>query len=342
MWYCSSCLLGQTGETVEPKDIFSEYHYQTSASAPLIRHLSALAKTIQTYKPFSVLDIGCNDGTLLSFFAKTGVRILGVEPAKNIATLARRRGIPVIADFFGEKLARSIRKTYGMFDVITVTHTLANIPDLPDFFRGIKMLLHPKGTLIIEVASFEDMCKTGAIDSVYHEHYWYFSRHSLRYVLEDAGFSVQRIQHTTSQGGSLQVFAKINGVRRVHGRPKTPVIETDRTRRRLLDALRRFRGKTVAGFGAPAKSVTLLNWLQLSNKDIAFIVDATQEKQGRVIPGTAIPVYPEEYLLGKHVDAVIIFSWNYRSEILRKLSRLVPRGTPIIIPFPTLTVVMSS
>ena len=122
-------------------------------------------------KNASVLDIGCNDGSLLSVFAKKGYRVLGVDPAKNIATLAKSRGIPVITDFFGENLAKKIRETHGQFQIIMITHTLANIPDLRDFLRGVVLLLTPGGTLIIEVASWEDMVDRGQIDAVYHEHY---------------------------------------------------------------------------------------------------------------------------------------------------------------------------
>lgn len=343
LYFCPSCGLGQTGVTIRPAAIFSEYHYRSAASKPLVNHLSLLAKKMRSYAPASVLDIGCNDGTLLSFIAPTGVRVLGVEPARAIASIARRRGIPVITDFFGERCAGAIKKTYGTFDIVTVTHALANIPDLADFFRGVQAVLAPRGTLILEVASFDDMCKTGAVDSVYHEHYWYFSRTSLRRVLGDAGFFLARIQHVSSQGGSLLVEARSGIAKRIRTvRQTAPIIRADRIRQRLLETMRRYRQKTVVGFGAPAKAVTLINWLTLTHHDIAFVVDATPEKHGKVVPGTTIPVYPEDYLVGKHVDAVMVFSWNYRSEILRKLSRLVPRGTHIIIPFPKHTVVKSS
>lgn len=342
--YCPSCGLGQTGETIAPKKIFSEYHYQSGASAPLVRHLMAVADTIRSFTPASVLDIGCNDGTLLSFFARTGIRTVGVEPAKNIASIARHRGIPVMSDFFGEKLAKSIRRTYGMFDIITITHTLANIPDLPDFFRGVKELLSPKGRLLVEVASFEDMLSNGIVDSIYHEHYWYFTRYALIRVLSDAGLGVIRVNRGSAQGGSLMVVAE-SGVKKNMEVKKIPINKligfyrhVTKSKKRLLGILQRFHGKTMIGFGAPAKAVTCIHWLGLTHKDLSFIVDSTQEKQGRVIPGTTIPVYPEMHLIGAHIDAVIVFSWNYRSEIFRKLSRYIPVDTPIITPFPNITV----
>ncbi|MEK7533418.1 MAG: class I SAM-dependent methyltransferase [Patescibacteria group bacterium] len=350
LYYCPSCKLGQTGVTVPPEDIFPLYHYVTGSSLPLVTHLTKLAAMVEKNKYLqknaSVLDIGCNDGSLLSVFAKKGYRVLGVDPAKNIATLAKSRGIPVITDFFGENLAKKIRETHGQFQIIMITHTLANIPDLRDFLRGVVLLLTPGGTLIIEVASWEDMVDRGQIDAVYHEHYYYFSESSLVRILNQSGLVVTHMIRNPAQGGSTQVIATPGNIqkriplRQVSAQKLATLAKRSSAYRvKLRGLIRKYRNKTVIGFGAPAKAVTLLNWAGITAKDITFVVDSTPVKQGRVLPGVNIPIYPEEYVKGKHIDAVVLLAWNYRDEILKKIFKLIGRSTSVITPFPRLKVV---
>ncbi len=350
--YCPSCKLGQTQITIPPENIFSPYHYITGSSKPLVAHLSALAGELEEkryLKPHaSVLDIGCNDGSFLSVLVKKGYRVLGVDPAKNIVPFAAARGVPVIGAFFGEKTALKIQKFYGSFDCITVTHTLANIPDLKDFFRGVKIVLKQGGTLVIEVASFEDMVIKGQIDAVYHEHYYYFTQSSLVDILRDAGLTVVRVSSDPAQGGSTRIIAMHPIVRsriRVRMIParhlSTLPQRVKQHRKTLLSLIRAYRGKTLIGFGAPAKAVTLLNWIGAGKEDISFIVDSTPIKHGRVIPGTTIPVYAESHIRNTQVDAIIILAWNYRDEIVSKISHLIGRKIPVIVPFPSLVRTLS-
>lgn len=347
-YYCESCGLGQTGVRVPPARIFTTYHYVSGTSAPLVADLKNLAREIKSaYVPHggSLLDIGCNDGTLLSQFGKT-VRVHGVEPAGNIAALARKRGITVTQDYFNEALARKLAKTYGQFDVITLTHALANMPDLGTVLRGIALLLRPGGMLIIDVASLESMLAKGHFDSIYHEHYYYFSKFSLARLISDAGLRVVRMRDLEAQGGTTRVYATTNetsapplAVSRI---PKKTISDFQKKvtafRRRFMKAFGRWRGKRIYGFGAPAKAVTFLNVMSVTYRDIRAIVDSTGEKQGRRMPGTMIPIFPERYLQARSVDAVLLLSWNYQKEILSKISRLVSGGTPVIIPFPRLKI----
>lgn len=351
--YCPACGLAQIGETVAPQRIFTAYHYVTGVSAPLVLHLTELAQTCirmrHLTKNCRVLDIGCNDGTLLSAFQKHGMRVVGVEPAKNIVRIAKKRGFPVISDFFNTSLARTIRRTNGQFDLISATHTLANIPDLSDFLRGVKYLLAPKGVFVVEVASLEEMLAHGHFDAVYHEHYFYFSKDALTKLLADSGLTVVDVMRYSAQGGSLLLFATHDGTEKPMAK-RSPVSEKSLTtfarntrqfRTRFRNILDTYRGKTVVGFGAPAKAVTLLNWCGISADQMAYIVDATKLKHQRLMPGVNIPIYKEEYLKGKNVDAIVMLAWNYQDEILPKISQLVGKRTPVIIPFPKLETVPS-
>lgn len=348
LWYCDSCGLGQTGIRVPPKRIFPTYHYVTGTSSPLVSDLEDLAREIITrYLPpgGSVLDIGCNDGTLLSGFPKDKYVLHGVEPSVNVGKLAKKRGIEVTQDFFDLRLAKTMNARYGTFDVITLTHTLANMPDLRSVMAGIAFLLRPGGTVIIEVDSLESMVKQGNFDSIYHEHYYYFSKYALGKLASDAGLTVMEMRDLKAQGGSTRVYltkqGKAQKARLVRKIDKKAVIQFGKGireyRKRFWYIFGAWKGKSVYGFGAPAKAVTFLHVMGLNEGDIRGIVDSTEEKQGRVMPGTTIPVYQEGYLKGKPVDCVLILAWNYRQEILAKIGKLAPRAT-VILPFPRLEI----
>lgn len=331
---CRACGLAQVKETISPTILFRRYHYVTGASGPLVHDLRQFAHKHQARK---VLDIGSNDGTLLTEFQKHGSVVLGVEPATSIKTR-----VPTIHDFFSYTLAKKIKKTHGTFDLITATHVLANIPDLHDFLRGVKEVLSARGTFIVEVGSLEDMMTYGQFDSIYHEHYSYFSKYTLSTILADAGFRAVNTQKLKTQGGSIRVTAvKGHALPLAHKpedfQPFTAKMNIFRTSLRSI-IKGDFRGKTVVGFGAPAKGVTLLNYCGLGVRDIAFVVDSTVQKQGRLVPGVHIPVYAEEKLAQIRPDAILILSWNYRDEILRKIKKQVKRTVAVITPFPILFV----
>lgn len=347
--YCPACSLAQTGVTVPPPELFETYHYVTGASTPLVAHLSHLAQTcvrdFHLKKGARVLDIGANDGTLLLAFQAKGMKVLGVEPGRNVAAIAQKRGIPVRADFFSFALARKIRKKQGQFDLITATHTLANIPDLGDFFDGVEHLLTPNGTLVLEVASLEEMIRRGQFDAMYHEHYWYFSFVALTKLLSEFGLTITSAGIEPAQGGSILLFAQKGKHLTGALPPIKPLTKPEfthfaqkvtRFRWRFLRLMASLQGKTVVGFGAPAKGVTLLNYCRMGPEDIAFVVDSTPEKQGKFVPGTGIPVFAEGHLSNSPVDALLILSWNYKEEILKKIKKIVRHPVTVIVPFPIL------
>lgn len=327
---CTSCGLAQVKERIDPKKLFGRYHYVSGASEPLAQTLQAFATSIRAK---NVLDIGSNDGTLLTAFQKQGSIVLGVEPARTIKST-----VPTIRGFFTHRLAKKIVKTHGQFDLVTATHVLANVPNLADFLAGVREVLTPTGTFVVEVGSLEDLIKHAQFDSIYHEHYSYFSLETLSMILSASGFTIIRATHEKTQGGSIRVIAKkgtsfYTKKYAIDYKHFTTRVESFRS------ALKKaMQGKKVVAFGAPAKGVTLLNYCKLGPKDIAFVVDSTPQKQGRLVPGVHIPVYNEDRLKNARVDAILLLSWNYRDQIIEKIRRLTARGIKIIVPFPTLQV----
>jgi SAM-dependent methyltransferase len=346
---CESCGLAQIDYIVPSKDIFTKYHYTTGASQPLVEQLSALAiwavKQFHLTSKHRVLDIGSNDGTLLSYFAPKKIGILGIEPSSMLARLARDRGIPCVNAFFTTQTAGRIKAQWGQFDAIFATHVLANIVDLRDFLGGIVHLMAPGGVFVVEVGYVGDMLKKGQFDAIYHEHYSYFSLASLKRIFHDNGLSLVDVSYPQAQGGSLRVVAKRTAevkkqitvrerISLAHYRAFASSAHT--FRRALQEMMKSYKGKIVVGFGAPAKSVTLLSYCGLGKGDISYIVDSTKAKQGRVLPGLHIPIKKEETLRKHHIDVIIVLAWNYQKEIIAKLQTRIPRNIPVIVPFPKL------
>jgi SAM-dependent methyltransferase len=346
---CASCGLAQIDYIVPASDIFTHYHYMTGASAPLIDELGKLAesviKRLNLTPKHHVLDIGSNDGTLLSFFAKKGIGVLGVEPSRVMGRIAERRGVRTVKTFFSQKVAHKIARQYGQFDVIFATHTLANIIDLSDFFRGVGEVLAPTGEMIIEVGYLKTMLEKGQFDAIYHEHYSYFSLTSLSRILVDHGLTIVEAMFPPAQGGSLRIVVKHSSEVAHPMRISEDIQEKDyelfakritEFRSAFLTLLTTYKGKSIVGFGAPAKSVILLNYCNIGEHLFSYIVDSTEVKQGRVLPGIHIPIVRESVLKEEQPDVIVMLAWNYHDQIISKLEKLLIRKTMVIIPFPKL------
>jgi len=347
---CFDCQLLQLATIINPEELFRQYDYLTGASVPLVRHIKKLAQYCEEKYDLKVgariLDIGCNDGTLLKNFLEKGFSVLGVEPVRNIAKIAVEAGIPVIKGYFDSTLAGKILKKEGDFNLIFSTHSLANVLDINSFIKGAKLLLSPAGTLVIEVADSEEMLKNSQFDSIYHEHYSYFTRRTLKLLLERNGFTVMQIRKVATQGGSVQVFARGNLATSDVDFKKsikdqlliekfTQTVEEYRRAVRVL--FEKIKEKKVFAFGAPAKGVTFLNYCGLNFKNIVFAVDSTPFKVGKYIPGTQIRVFEESCLGKARVDYCLLLSWNYQKGILRKIEKL-GKKIKVIIPFPKLRI----
>lgn len=343
---CLKCSLVQLTKLIDPKIIFKKYHFLTSASNPLIKNhqnlISDIKSRIFVDKNTKILDVGCNDASLLENFG-TGLKLLGVEPSKKHCEIAKGKGINVINDFFSLELARKIKKKYGTFDVITATRVLANIYDLNDFLSGINLLLNEKSLFVVEVSDFDEIMKRGEFDVVYHEHYSYFTKESIKNIFAKNCLGIYEIQKTNFQGGELRVFAKKDAKVLPKYKPikifkyikfKNKVVNY---KKKLLRIFENLSNKNIAIYAAPAKASTLLNYCGINSSQIKFAVDSTQFKQGKFIPGTGIKVYKEEYLKDKKIDYIFVLAWNYIDSIAVKIKKLAPKAS-VIVPFPRIQI----
>jgi novobiocin biosynthesis protein NovU/D-mycarose 3-C-methyltransferase len=359
---CNDCGLVLLDEVIPPEALFRTYHYLTSASQPLVEHFAELALECRArgfvVPGANVLDIGANDGTLLHALRQVGARPLGIDPAQNAVEQARQRGIPVLPAFFGETAAEDLATRFGRFDLITCTNVFAHTDGVKAFLAGVRRLLAPGGTVIMEVAHLLDIVVKTQFDSIYHEHVSYLSLRPLDQLFRQCGLEIFDAKKVLTQGGSLRIYARARAG--IEGAPSERLValrrEEDEYRIHELATLRRFaedveairrdlrrlvseirqRRCKIVGLGAPAKSVTLLNYCDIGNEDIAYIVDSTPLKQGRYLPGTRIPVRPESALAedDRPCDYFLLLAWNFQEHILRKIASHRDAGLKVIVPFP--------
>lgn len=360
---CRECGHVQLTERVPPALMFEDYLYVSGISETLSRHLAGLADAVTAWlRPGSgdlVVDVGCNDGTLLSGFRRNGMRVLGVDPARNLASLAAERGVPVETAFFTEQTARSIVERHGSARVITATNVFPHIPALDDFMAGVDALLAPDGVLVIEAHYLLDMFEQGAFDTIYHEHVSYWSLAAMARLFGRHGMEVMHAVRLPIHHGQLRVFVQRRGVRT----PEPGVAElmaaeaasgalSDEagfafaaTAHRIRDDLHRCLsqiragGGRVAAYGAPAKGSTLLTFLRLGPADIDFVADRSPLKQGRLTPGSRIPITGAEHILEAMPDCLVLLAWNFKDEILAQQEEYRRRGGRFLLPLPTVAFV---
>jgi SAM-dependent methyltransferase len=361
--FCHHCGHVQLTESVPPSAMFEDYLYVSSASDTLKAHLFELSDVVVERCKLGpdalVIDIGCNDGTLLSGFRRHGVKTLGVDPAKNLASLAQNMGIERYTGFFNSSSAREIIAKWGHAAAITATNTFPHIPALQDFVQGIATVLAPGGSFVIEAHYIVDMLEQGAFDTIYHEHVSYWALRPMRRLFESHGLEIVDAERLPIHHGQLRVT-----VARAGSRPVSPNVAAiaaaedaaglgtrepldafaDATYgikqdlHRLLADLRR-DGKRVAGYGAPAKGNTLIGFLELGPETIEYIADRSRLKQGRYTPNVPIPVVEPERLLEDRPDYVLLLAWNFAEEILEQQADYRQAGGRFILPVPEVTIV---
>jgi len=361
--FCKGCHHVQLLDLVPPREMFEHYLYVSSLSETLKAHLNDLAGTVvKRYRLTSrdlVVDIGSNDGTLLSGFARKGIKTLGVDPAANLATLARERGIQTITKYFGEETAIQIRKEYGPASIITATNSFPHIPQLDDYMRGVDALLASDGAFVIEAHYLLDMLDQCAFDTIYHEHVSYWALGPALRLLERHGFAVVDVERLPLHHGQIRIWAQRKGAAAVRasvqkllaaedarklGDPETYrqfSAKAQTIRRELTRLLEQFKydGKTIAAYGAPAKGSTLLSFLDLGPETIDFIADRSPLKQGRYTPGSRIPIVGPERIEEEQPDYVVILAWNFADEIMAQLQNYRRAGGKFILPVPTVRIV---
>jgi predicted TPR repeat methyltransferase len=358
---CSNCFLVQVPAVVPAERIFGDYAYLSSYSESWLEHVSnycaAISERLELGPGARVVEVGSNDGHLLRCFRERGVSVLGIDPAANIAAVARDAGIPTEAEFFGLAVAERLVAEGVRADLLIGNNVLPHVPDLNDFVAGLRALLAPGGLLTMEFPHLLRLLEGGQFDTIYHEHYSYYSVRTVRAIFAAHGLRLTDVEELPTHGGSLRVHVKHESEDApVSGAVDRLLAEEERagmtsldvyrrfaqgvreTRRSLVEFLARAReeGMRVAGYGAPAKATTLLNYCDVGPESIEYTVDRNPRKQGRLLPGTGIPIHPPERLEETRPEYVVILPWNLRAEIAPQLRHVAEWR--LVVPVPRVAV----
>jgi C-methyltransferase-like protein/putative zinc binding protein/methyltransferase family protein len=364
VFVCDQCFLAQLREYVSAEAIFREYAYFSSYSDSWLRHAeeyTAMATTRFGLGPKSrVVELASNDGYLLQYFVRAGIPVLGVEPAANVAKVAEERGVRTLVAFFGPDTAQKLRSDGWSADLMVGNNVLAQVPDLNGFVAGIKIGLGEHGVVTLEFPHIVRLIEENQFDTIYHEHFSYFSLSTVSLLFGRHGLTVFDVEEIPTHGGSLRVYARhsADNSRPVGPRVGALLAEEERigvrtleyyrtfaervkeTKRKLLEFLIQAKreGKRVVGYGAPGKGNTLLNYCGIRTDFIDFTVDRSPYKQGKFLPGTHIPIYAPARLEEARPDYVLILPWNLREEIVKQLAGIREWGGRFVVPIPTLRV----
>lgn len=365
VFVCENCLLVQLDEFESPEHIFSnEYAYYSSFSESWLLHakqyVNDMVRNYDLDQTSKVVEIACNDGYLLQYFVKQGIPVLGIEPAGNVAKAAETKGITVISDFFGEQLARRLVDNGEQADLIIGNNVLAHVPDLNDFVKGLKKLLKETGIITMEFPHLLKLMQDNQFDTIYHEHFSYFSFMTVEKVFALHSLTVFNVEELPTHGGSLRIYVRhehydnlqvSTEVDRLAALERTAGLHTmeayhtfykrvEQTKRDILSFLINLKnqGATIVGYGAPAKGNTLFNYCGIRNDFIQYVVDRNPHKQGTLLPGTLIPVYEPERIRDTKPDVVVIMPWNIQAEIIDQMAYITEWGGrfAVFIPEPKL------
>lgn len=356
---CRTCTLVQTPDVIAPDVLFGHYVYLTGMSDTMRTHNRGYAAHVVSLVGAGpndlVVDIASNDGSLLLEFQALGVRTLGIEPAANVAEIARGRGVDTITRFFDDAAGADLAPTIGPAKAVLANNVLAHVDDPVGFLRGMGRLIAPDGLVIVEAPYVGEMLDRLEYDTIYHEHLSYFSIGALARLAEEAGLWLVRVDHVAIHGGSLRAHFGRRDRHAAHGPAVLDAIAAERVRgfadtaryerfaadvRANREAMRAMvgehtaAGRVVAGYGAPAKATTLLNYCGLGGGAVAFTVDRNPLKVGAFVPGVGVPILPVEALLDRRPDVAIIFPWNLAAEIARQQAAYLAAGGRFVLPLP--------
>ncbi len=362
---CGQCFLVQLQEYVSPEHIFTEYAYFSSFSDSWLAHakdyVDMIAARLNLGPGSLAIEMGSNDGYLLRNFVKKGIPALGVEPAANVAKVAVEKGVPTRVAFFGRETAEKIVADGQKADLVIGNNVLAQVPDINDFVAGIQIVLKPQGVATLEFPHLVRLMEQNQFDTIYHEHFSYFSLISVEKIFAAHGLTLFDVEEIPTHGGSMRIYARHtgDGSRPLNGRlanlrereialglnQMSAYSSFDEkvkaTKRNLLDFLIQARraGKKVAGYGAPGKGNTLLNYCGVRTDFLDFTVDRNPYKQGKFLPGTHIPIFPVEKIDETRPDYLLILPWNFKDKIISQMARIRNWGGQFVVPIPSVQVI---
>jgi SAM-dependent methyltransferase len=365
-YVCDKCFLVQLDEFVSPAVIFADgaYAYFSSYSDSWLQHVRSYVELVSERFALGagshVVELASNDGYLLQWFVKKGIPVLGVEPAANTAKVAQERGIPTVMRFFGTETARDLVANGKQADLLLGNNVLAHVPGLNDFVAGMKILLKPGGVITMEFPHLQRLMEENQFDTIYHEHFSYFSFVTVERVFAAHGFTLFDVEELSTHGGSLRIYARHaddlskpvgERVTELRAREKALGYEdlaiyagfggrVKETKRKLLTFLIEAKraGKHIVGYGAPGKGNTLLNYCGVRTDFLDYTVDRSPHKQGRFLPGTRVPILHPDRIAETRPDYVLILPWNLKDEITQQMAHIRSWGGRFVVPIPETTV----
>ncbi len=364
VFVCESCFLVQLQEYVSVDEIFTEYAYFSSFSDSWLAHAKAYTeKMIDRFALNStsrVIELASNDGYLLQYFVQAGVPALGIEPAANVAAVAEAKGVRTIVRFFNRESARELLPEIGQADLLLGNNVLAQVPDVNSFVAGMKLVLKSEGVITMEFPHLLKLIAERQFDTIYHEHFSYFSLYSAEKIFAAHGLRIFDVEQLPTHGGSLRIYAchaedgskdasrallelrqeeNEAGISNI-GSYSSFAASVEETKYRLLEFLIRARreGKRVAGYGAPGKGNTLLNYCGIRPDLLPYTVDRNPYKHGKFLPGSHIPIYSPEHIAATKPDYILILPWNLKSEIVQQLAYAREWGARFVVPIPEVQV----
>jgi SAM-dependent methyltransferase len=362
---CQKCMLVQLLAVQTSEHIFSDYAYFSSYSDSWLAHAKAYTDKMRERFGLNagsqVIEIASNDGYLLQYFKQAGVPVLGIEPAKNVAEVAIKAGIPSVVKFFGEQTAKELVADGTRADLLLGNNVLAHVPDLNDFVKGMKIALKPNGVITMEFPHLQRLVDECQFDTIYHEHFSYFSFVTVEQVFSKHGITLFDVEELPTHGGSLRIYGRhADDISKVVSERVTALREREKrlgytnlelyrqftekvmaTKRDILafmiDAKR--QGKQIVGYGAPAKGNTLLNYCGIRTDMISYTVDRSPHKQGHYLPGTRIPIHAPEKISETRPDYVVILPWNLKEEIVEQMAHIREWGGKFVVLIPEVRII---
>jgi 2-polyprenyl-3-methyl-5-hydroxy-6-metoxy-1,4-benzoquinol methylase len=358
-YVCESCRLVQLQAFETPDNIFSDYVYFSSYSETWLNHARTYAermiKALGLGPRHQVIEVASNDGYLLRNFKAAGIPVLGIEPAENVAKVAEAAGIPSLVRFFGRATATELVGDGFRADLLVGNNVLAHVPDLNDFVAGMKILLAPGGIVTMEFPHLLRLIEGNQFDTIYHEHFSYFSLMTAEKVFARHGIELHDVEELSTHGGSLRIFgrhagqggtvsAAVGEIKKREfsaGLDRTPAYtsfgrKVAETKRRLLDLLlgAKDSGKAIAAYGAAAKGNTLLNYCGVRTDIVDYVADRSPHKQGLFLPGTHIPVFAPERIAETRPDLLLVLPWNIKNEVMGQMAHIREWGGRFVVPIP--------